>query len=743
MDGNAKLNAIVSRLEREAQTRVQKRASIEERVHSDLRQYHGLYDEQTEKEIGDKSRIFVNLTGPKTDAMAARLQDLLFPTDDRNWGIGPTRVPDLENRARLAAEAQAKIREGLRQAEEAAASGDADGAAEADPLKLSMQEADRIAEGLRAQTEEAKRRAEAMADVMEDQLTECRYHAVMRDVIEDACKVGTGIVKGPVAGDKTRRRWALTNGQFSVQREEGVDPTAPKFEHVDFWGFFPDLDVRRVEDSNGIFERHMMTEARLRRLQHEPGFDKAALAEILRAKPAKAAPNYMIRLRALASDGAGESTADFYEVWEYSGPLTAEEMQGLAAFTGDDETASEMQEVDPLQEVQARVWFCQGRLLKFALYPYDTGEPLYSVFNLKKDEASLFGFGVPYMLRDAQSMLNGAARMMMDNAGITAGPQILLDRLQLTPADGSYQIRPFKIWYAKDGIPKDEDYFRTYHMESHQAELAAIMAIAQKHIDDETGLTALAQGDQGSGITKTAQGMSILINATNVIFRRIVKNFDDDVTVPNIGRLYDWNMQFHPRDEIKGDFEVDARGSSVLLAREMQAQNLRMFALEFGSHPVYGAMIKHASILRKTAQANMLPVDDAVKSDREIEDDMERQRKEAEQALAMQQQAQQAQPVAGMTPEQQAIEMRKLDLAEQKQFIEAETANADRQRDYDVKLIERDTAMFRLAETQNFEAEKLAMMLGDKAEDRAFKAKQIAVETIMKRETGHSAGGII
>jgi len=35
-----------------------------------------------------------------------------------------------------------------------------------------------------------------------------------------------------------------------------------------------------------------------------------------------------------------------------------------------------------------------------------------------------------------------------------------------------------------------------------------------------------------------------------------------------------WNMQYNDKAEIKGDFNVDARGASVLLAKDQQAQSL-------------------------------------------------------------------------------------------------------------------------------------------------------------------------
>src|ERR1051325_6855908 len=86
-----RLRAIVGRLAKEADERVQKRDLIEKRWLADLAQYHGKYDDKIVKDLTEakKSKLFINQTRPKTNAMEARLSDMLFPTDDRNYGIQP------------------------------------------------------------------------------------------------------------------------------------------------------------------------------------------------------------------------------------------------------------------------------------------------------------------------------------------------------------------------------------------------------------------------------------------------------------------------------------------------------------------------------------------------------------------------------------------------------------------------------------------------------------------------------
>jgi hypothetical protein len=105
------------------------------------------------------------------------------------------------------------------------------------------------------------------------------------------------------------------------------------------------------------------------------------------------------------------------------------------------------------------------------------------------------------------------------------------------------------------------------------------------------------------------------MNSANVVIRRAVKNYDDSITKPFLTRLYDWNMQFSNKEEIKGDYFVDARGSSALLAKEIQAQNLiQMLQVA----PAYGQFFKIPELLRKTVQSMQLDAIALVKTDEEI-----------------------------------------------------------------------------------------------------------------------------
>lgn len=708
-----RLEAIIGRLDQEAEERVGKRDIIEKRWLSDLSQYHGRYTENLVKELKEarKSTLYINSTRPKTNTMASRLSDMLFPTDDRNWGINPTPVPELtveaEEAARTAAEAET--------------------AAVANPEDQDLQQSASVARGrtslIQAHMDEARKRARSMEAEIEDHLRAAKYSAQARVVIEDGTKLGTGIMKGPVVGDRNRSAWqqqdVVVDGEVQDQKEYALNQTKdtrPTFWRTNPWDFFPDMDATSIEDSEGNFERHLMNKKQLRRLAKQPGFDKDAIRRLLIATPESSTPHYIADLRSITG-AYHDSVRDRYHVWEYHGPLDLDEMRDIATMMGNDGIMEDLDEfqVDPLDEIESVIWFCQGELLKFGLHYLDSGDPIYSIFNLEKDDASIFGFGVPYIMRDPQKAMAAAWRMLMDNAGLSSGSQIVMNEKIMEPANGAWTLEPRKIWFKKSGAPKNEKPFEIFDIPSHIEQLTALIELCKRNIDDETNLPVIAQGEQGAHVTKTAGGMSLLMNSVNVVFRRIVKNWDDDMTTPTIRRTYDFLMQFSKKEHIKGDFEVDARGTSVLLVREMQSQNLLLFLGNFAGHAVLGKYLKQEGLpaLRRLAQTMMIPADDVVKTNEEVAAD------EAKEAQA--------------------------DRPPDPEVLKIEATLNGKQLEWDGRLrlaeMERETALIKLASEQNMELDVLSAKLDDARETRRSKERMMATEAAVTQRDGASGGG--
>lgn len=682
-----RIETITGRLLALAEEQVAAKVLIEERWLEDLRLYHGRYDSATEKALKDakKSRMFVKLTRTKTNSWIARLGDLLFPNDERNWAIKPTPVPKLALAARAA---RGAIEEKVGQANAQLASDPAGAVAIADEANDIAAEKSR----LDREMAQAKSRCELMANEMDDQLRECRYQARARDAIVDACKLGTGIMMGPLVSNRVRRVWSRgANGQWAMQ--DVADPR-PEYRKVNPWNFFPDMSAATIYDAEFAFERFLLNRKQMRELGRQPGFDKQAIADAINQTSAEPVPNYLTSLRDIT--GTSQNLEPRWQVWCYEGSLEDEEVRDILLATGDTK-ALEEHAANPLADHRVLLWFCGTHLLKFGEHPLDSGDTLYSVFNLETDDTSIFGFGVPHLMSGSAAALNGAWRMMLDNAGLSVGPQVVIDQQAIVPAEGGWEITPRKVWLRKTAaVANAAPVFEVHNIPNNQNELVNVVKLAREFADDETSMTQIAQGEQGEHVSPTMGGMAMLMNSANVVFRRVVKNYDDDMTVPNITRLYDWNMQFNPDDSIKGDMNVDARGSSVLLVREVQATNLMALCREWAKDPVLGRNVKMVDLQRQTVRSLLINDADIILTDDEM-----KARDEAE----------------AQNPPQKSPEEIKLEIA----MLDSNTR-------LKVAQLERDTEMMKLAETRNMNIDALKAALVQTQIKADSSERQLAAE---------------
>lgn len=713
-------NMIVQRLSRLADDTAIKRKPVERRWIAAMCQFYGVrnVNELTggkseflsgeQRKDDGRSSVFVNLTRPKTNRLIGRLFDILFPADDKNWAIEPTPDPELTTVAKVAMD------EANRAASEA--SRIESGEVEPSPNGMTAEQLLEMAGDLGPQgaeaakrIAEAKQRAERMATVIDDQLLEARFAQKSRDALEWAGKIGIGVLKGPVVMDGGRTRWTQTPDGYQLQQTG--ERARPTVECVSPWSFFPDPSATSMDDAEFVFERHLVSKKELRSLGRKLGFYDEPLRELIKEGPTETTGDAFQHLRDMRMlTGEDTDITNRYVVWEYHGSLECDEIENLLKAAGEDERAAAFaDEGDPFKEYRVVAWFCNGKLLKMSEhYPMDSGEFIYSVYSVEKGAASILGaLGVPDAMADSQEVLNGGWRMMMDNAKLSVGPQVLIDKSRVQPADGDWTMYPGKEWLWDSNNGQAVPPFQTFNIPMNQEQIAGIIGLARSFIDDETAMPSVIEGgvseERAPGAASTMGGFAMLLNSAGVNVRRMVKNWDDDVTTGMIRRLYDWNMQYSDRDEIKGDMQVEPRGTAVLLVREMQAQNLAALAANWTVHPVLGPLVKAYDMARLTVQAmNINPADVIIDQD-EYQEKMK--------ALSAQQEPEDPQWAARM------------EIAQ----IQAETAryNSD---------AEREVAMMRLAQEGDMSIAQIQADLEKVRENNRSKERLAAAEIGIERQ---------
>lgn len=706
VEGLDPLELMGQEMKRRKDELVTERAPIEARWVQDYAQYHGKYDDQTEKKLtkAKRSTIFVNVTRPKTLIGEAQLTDMLFPNDEKNWGIKPTPVPELANA--LGSKTPADV-DGSGQEYEYADTGEV------------------VTEGDAAQTEleQAKKRAADMEQEIADQLIECDYNSTARKALHYATMLGTGILCGPEVEARAKRRWV--QGENGQTLQVSVDAT-PRVRHVYPWDFFPDMSAATIEESDAIFERGHMTKKQLSKLRRRPGFISANIARVLMETPVstQSSSEYVDQIRALAGMKTGIRD-NRYEVWTYHGPVSREMLELAFDNAGVDK---DLLEDETVAEFDGVVVFCGEHILKATINPMESEDWPYSVFNWVEDDTCIFGFGIPYLARNSQRIINTSWRMMLDNAGRSAGPQIVRNRKVVQPNNGDETIEPWKLWDMTSNTASVPNAFGVFNFDNNQATIERIFQLGKQLLDEEVGLPMIAQGEQGE-ITPTLGGMSMLMNAANTDRRRQVKSWDDDVTKPLIRRFYDWNMQFSENEDIKGDMEVEARGTSALLIRETQAQNLMMLIDKYSNNPNIGPLLKMAQALRKSVQSLHLAPDDVIKDDNTIQAEADRaaEQGQANPALELEQlKAQNDKELENIRTEAKR-QQSELDNAVKIELGRMELAKAE---------MAMNTEIIALAQAKDLKIEEIAARMKEVGMKMDWDVSKFKAETALKQQGG-------
>lgn len=482
-----------------------------------------------------RSKVFLNITQPKTDAGEARVCEMLLPVDDQPWDFDPTPVPELGDAAKNGDQTPVRLADGQEVPAELVA---------------------------RVAMAKAAMKADAHAKWVDDHFVEGGVYPELRKVIKHAARIGSGVLKGPFPVAQTTRKWVTTDDGVTVLATE--TKAKPTSKAVSAWDFFPDPACgENLHNGSYVFERDYITARQLRKLAKDPEYDAAAISLVLEEGPRKRG-----RDDNRQRDFPGETRltdSDVFEVWYYYGDLSREDLE-----------ATGMEDLpDGETHMAAIVTMVNDRPVKTVLNPMEGGQFPYDVFAWEPVDGQIWGRGIPRKMSVPQRMLNAAARAMLENAGLSAGPQMVMRKGLVTPADNSYDITGRKLWFFEgdDTTTDISQVFHVFSIPSNQAELQAIIEFGLRMADETAAMPMMLQGEQNPGRPETLGGQTMRMNAASGMLRRVAKQFDDQIVVPHLTRWYDYGMEHGPED-IKGDLKIKAKGSTTLFERDQSNQFL-------------------------------------------------------------------------------------------------------------------------------------------------------------------------
>lgn len=533
----------------------------------------GGIDTADSKEMPTGSTVFPNITRPYCDAASARASDMLLPTDDVSWGIDPTPVPEIIGIA------EGNFPPAMQRQLTAAIADEAQRQQQMASIVEQAQEAVRV----------AREGAEKAEQVIQDWHIECQYHSEVRTTIESSAKIGTGILKGPVPAK--RKHVAYKDGQLII--EEVIKPISV---FVDPWNFYPDPACgENIHNGSFTWERDDITHRNLEKLKGTPGYISEQIDKCLAEGPHEAC-----RITEKYTDGLiARRSKNLFEIWYMYGMAKREDLEVIDAIlkSQDQDQALEQEEGETEIETEqypaqvfVQITMVNNRMIRMVQDTLDTGEFPYDVMVWQKRKNHWAGIGVARQVRVAQNIIKAGFRSMMDNGGQAAGPQVIVNTNYVRPHNGIYEFTPWKIWTMAKDLDGNEDInavFRFIKTDMMQGELQAIIQLGLRLAEDATGLPMIMQGQTNQATPTTLGGMQLQDNNASTVLRRIARLFDDRITEPHVRRYYRYLLQYHDDDSAKGEFVINAMGSSALVERDLQNQQIAQMA-NIVTNPVFG-----------------------------------------------------------------------------------------------------------------------------------------------------------
>jgi len=540
------------------------RHATEQQWLKNLRQYLGVYDPEIKQSMDPKrSMAYPRMTRVKCISVLARLMNLMFPGNERNWELNAS--PNAE----MSPEDIKMAVEGLMQKNQQAG--------------VQMQITEEMVQT--AIQNLADDRAKSAALAIDDQLQELGgdqtldYIALNRQVLQSGIIYGTGVMFGPFVRTSERTVWQRNpiTGQYTPTT---VPVFKPQFDFLPVWDFYPDMSAKTFYQMDGYFRRYVFQRNQLRKLAERTDFIPEQIRKYLARNPKG---NYKplgfeteLRQMGLADNVNLEGPdSSKYEVRVWHGYVTGQQLRDAGAEVKEDMLGD---------DIEAELWMIDNTIIKAEMNAWRSlGIDVRQVhiFSFDQDDTSIFSRGLPEVVRDTQMSICAATRMLMDNASVVCGPNIEIN-MDLVRLDQDLKsVHAYKFWYRNgEGVDSQYPAIREIPIASHLQELMSIVELHMKFMDAETFVGPATGGDMARGPSepmRTAAGASMLRGDAALPFKDIVRNFDT-FTQSYIYALVQFNRKFNA-DKVKaGDYDVVARGATSLIAKEVRGMQLDQLA---------------------------------------------------------------------------------------------------------------------------------------------------------------------
>lgn len=598
-----------------------------------LERRSGIYSPEMQSKIkqAGEAPLYMRLTSAKCKAAKTWISDLFEPAGDRPFTLKAANTPDLNPEIKMKLLDAAIMT--VMQTE----------LTEDQAIKMVEQREKELLDEL---VGEANIIAEKMGDRVEDILAAAGWADEFDNFVDDLVTYPVAVMAGLDYRQEKELGWAQDeDGKWVPKYQNKI---VPKVRRVSPFRFYPLPGVTNTLRGYGACEHITYTRTDLMGMRDMPGYNRRGIVMALNQYQVGGLREWLWEdnEQDILNYSQYDQQQDTIDAVKYAGSISGHRLVqfGLSG-------------VKDSEEYQAEIEIIGGFVIRAVVSPDPDSSPNYYFAHWSSVPGSFYGDALPELMNDCQDMCNAAARSLNANMAMSSGPMVWIDASKLHSADVPYAhvIEARKVWRAypdpDQAITNANAAIQFFQPSSNAHELMTIYEKFSSIADDVTGLPKFAYGsDKGAGAARTAQGLSMLMNASSKTIKHPIRSIDLNLIAPLVKKIYDHEMMYGEDDSIKGDLKVKARGSQSLIHKE-QMMLRQQELLGITGNPIDMQIMGlegRSELLRNVFKSGEIPVDRIIPSKEKIQQNMEKAAalEQQQQMLGQQPQQPQNQPSA-------------------------------------------------------------------------------------------------
>ena len=600
--------------------------------------YNGHYDAQKLQELRNfgGSDVFARLSSIKCRGATALLRDV-YLSGERPWDIVATPVPEVPGdiKAQIDLLLSAEVNNMLQNGQPP------------DPQMVEQRRSQLTRAADEAARKLARDRAKTAARHIDDRLLQGSFYDALSEFLIDLPIFPYAVLKGPVFMNHRALTWV---------EGKAVMETEPRM----FWKRVSPFDVYFTPAASSIDEADVIERIKLRRSDLQAligvdGYDDEAIEQALEDYTTGHYDNLddIDTERAEAEDKEEPhlNRSAMIDCLEFQGEVPGKYLQTW----NNGKALKEVEDFNPSFDYNISAFVVGRHCIKATISPNPRLRHNYFSTSFEKIAGSLVGRGLPEILGDSQHVANAAFRALVNNMGLSSGPQVAINEDRMSPTMNSDDMYPWKRWrFQSDPLGSTEKPIDFFQPDSNSTELMNVFEKMMNLSDEVSGIPRYMTGNQNvGGAASTASGLNQLMTNASKIMQQVAAQIDREIMEPLLRAAYEM-LLLTEEDEIWGDLNIKAMGVTMAMARDADRQRQLEF-LQLTANPLDQGLVGpkgRAVILRELADNLGLDGEAIIPSEEELkaQEEAQRQAQAAEQQALQQQQAAQAQGAQPQSP---------------------------------------------------------------------------------------------